>query len=81
MARSKRKMFPIIRSVEWVKGNCVRLFFATGKIAEVALPVRSARHAHVVCGGVGLDPGNGHEMSAATIHAMPGKIWREAYAE
>lgn len=75
------RTFPIIRSLEWLGANRVRLFFATGKISEVTLPIRSARNAHVVFGGVGLDPGDGRELSAATVHAMPGKVWRAPYGE
>lgn len=62
--------------MEWLGKNRVRLFFATGKILEVALPIRSAKNARVVYGGVGVDPGDGYELSASTLHDMPGMLWR-----
>lgn len=77
MTRYRRRFrhYPTILMVEWLEKNRVRLFFATGKISEVRLPVRSAKHARIVFGGVGLDPGNGYELSAVTLHEMPGKVW------
>lgn len=73
--RRKPKPFPKILLVEWVSGPTVRLFFSTGRVLETDLPVRSAKKAHVVYGGVGLDIGDGREMSGATLHGQRGRTW------
>ena len=70
-----RRQLPRILLVEWIEGPQVRLFFSTGKISEIDLPVRSAKRARIVYGGVGLDIGDGREMSATTLHERPGKVW------
>lgn len=63
---SGRDEFPYIDDVEWVRGRVVRLFFSTGRVKEVSLPVtaREARRARVIERGAALDPGNGMEMSS-----------------
>lgn len=68
--------------VEWIKGNELRVFFASGKVIEVALPwVKDARRARVVDEGGGLDPGNGKDVGADTISRLPErKRWREERA-
>ncbi len=71
-----KKRYPLIHLVEWLKANRVRLFFSTGRIVEVKLPIRSAKRAKIVFGGVGLDPGDGRELSAVTLHRLKAeKIW------
>lgn len=76
----KRELFPTLLMVEWLKGSRVRLFFASGKVSEVDLPTSSAKKSKIVYGGVGLDiDGKGYEMSASTLHEMPGKVWAAAY--
>jgi hypothetical protein len=64
--------YPILRMVEWVKGNRVRLFFSTGRVTEVSLPVKSAKKARVVDYGMGLDPGDGVEFSAPDLYERRG---------
>lgn len=68
---SNRKEVPIILLVEWLRGNKVRLWFTTGRVSIVELPIKSAKKAHIVFGGVGLDIGNGREYSATTLHDWP----------
>jgi hypothetical protein len=62
--------------VEWLQKNKVRLFFSTGRIVELALPVTSAKRAKIVEKGLGLDPGNGKDMCAVELHKQHGKVWR-----
>ena len=69
------RSLPVILMAEPLSENRVRLFFSTGKIADVIVPGRAAERAKVVFGGVGLDIGDGREMSAATLHTRPGKVW------
>jgi hypothetical protein len=71
----KRKYPLLIWLVEWVEKNEVRLFFSTGRIVDLKLPVKSARHAKIVERGVGLDPGDGMDMSAYELHRRRGKVW------
>jgi len=71
------KPYPAIRIVEWIEGNKVRLFFSTGEVKEMKLPsVRSARRARIVDGGLGLDPGDGFELSAPRLYGMRGRFVR-----
>jgi hypothetical protein len=64
----------LIRIVEWIKKNEVRLFFSSGKVTEVKLPwVKDARKAHIVDGGMGLDPGNGKDVCADTLVGLKGR--------
>ncbi len=66
---------PLIRIVEWIKGNEVRLFFSSGKVVEVKLPwVKSARKARIVDDGMGLDPGDGLDVSATLLATKRGKV-------
>ncbi len=68
---------PLIRIVEWIENNEVRLFFSSGKVVEVILPwVEDARRAHVVDGGGGLDPGDGLDVGADTLAEMRGRVLR-----
>ncbi len=73
-----RRPYPLLRMVEWVKGNRVRLFFSTGRVTEVSLPVRSAKRARVVDFGMGLDPGDGLEFSAPDLYRRRGVELRPA---
>ena len=68
---SRRQAVPLIRLATWISGNRVRLWFSTGRVSVVALPVRSAKKAHTVFDGIGLDIGNGVEMSPTTLHDWP----------
>jgi hypothetical protein len=70
--------YPLLRNAIWVKKNEALLFFSTGKVRLVKLPVKSAKYAHVVDRGMGLDPGNGFDMSALQLHDMPGKTLKKA---
>lgn len=65
---------PLVRMLEWLGGNEVRLFFSSGKIVEVALPVDDARGAKVVDGGLGIDPGDGLEISAWDLSRVEGRV-------
>lgn len=77
---ARLKTLPLLRIVEWLGKNEVRLFFAIGKsikIVEMRLPwVKSAKRAHIVDYGMGLDPGDGLEVSAWDLWDMPGKTIR-----
>jgi hypothetical protein len=66
----------LLTMVEWIRANEVRLFFDNGCVLETTLPVRSARKARVVDCGMGLDPGDGKDLSARWLHARGGKILR-----
>lgn len=65
---------PLIVMAQWLHDNVVRLFFTTGRFVELALPVKSARRVRIVDKGLGLDPGNGKDMSAYGLHKMRGKV-------
>ena len=65
----------LLREVEWLGANRVRLFFASGKILETKLPVRSCRRARVVDCGVGLDPGDGLEFPAIDLYHRRGRTF------
>lgn len=71
--KTKRKTppYPRLNIVEWLRGNEVRLFFSTGRVVDLALPVKSARHACIVDRGMGLDPGDGLEWSAPSLAEHP----------
>jgi hypothetical protein len=69
---------PFLNVALWVKKNEALLFFSTGKVRLVKLPVKSARYVRIVDHGLGLDPGNGHDMSAFQLHDMRGKTLRRA---
>lgn len=76
--RRSVRPYPTLLLVEWLRGPRVRLFFTGGKISEVDLPIRSAKNVRIVYGGVGLNLGGHREISAATLHDMPGKVWRRS---
>jgi hypothetical protein len=66
---------PLLRIVEWIEKNRVRLFFSSGKVMEVAIPwVRSAKHAKIVDDGMGFDAGDGKDVGADTLAMMRGKV-------
>ena len=65
---------PIIRLVEWLEGNEVRLFFSSGKVVEVELPIEDASDVHIIDDGGGLDLGDGTEMSSYRLAQVKGKI-------
>lgn len=73
------KTYPTIRMADWIGANVVRVFFSTGRVSEIELPVRSARRAHIVVEGMGLDPGDGMEISATRLYAMKAKVLRRAF--
>lgn len=66
----------ILRDVEWLECNEVRLFFSTGLILETKLPCRSAKQATVIDFGLGLKFGAGMngEMSARALSMEPGNV-------
>ena len=53
--------FPIIRSVKWLHANVVRIILKDGRVFDRALPIPSARKAHVVGRGTGIDIGDGRD--------------------
>ena len=65
--------YPIIELVEWIEGDEVRVFFSTNRVVEIHLPVRSARRARIVDEGMGLDPGDGREISAVDLYRRRAK--------
>ena len=66
---------PLIRIVEWLGGNEVCLFFSSGKVLEVKLSwIASAKKARIVDGGMGLDPGDGRDVSASMLAEMSGRV-------
>jgi hypothetical protein len=77
----KRAMLPVVLLVEPLYAkpdSLVRVFFSTGKIVDVRLPTKRARWAHIVEHGIGIDVGDGGEMSASCLHDLPGKVWKSA---
>lgn len=65
---SHRKKIPFIQIAEWIGGNKVALFFTSGRAVEVVLPwVKSAKKVRIVDQGMGLDPGNGKEVSGLML--------------
>ena len=75
---SSQKSLPLIRLVEWIGGSRVRIFFSTGRTSEVRLPVRSAKRVKVVDMGMGIDPGDGKDMSASLLYTR-GRVIREGH--
>ena len=66
---------PLIRLVDWIEGNKVRLFFSSGKVIEAKLPwVKDARHARIVDGGMGLDAGDGKDVCADTLATLRARV-------
>ena len=62
--------YPRLVLVEWIEKNEVRLFFSTGLITEQRLPwIKNAKKARIVDRGLGLDPGDGREVSAPMLAA------------
>ena len=74
--RRRPSRMPRILEVEWIERNEVRLFFTNGKVVEMKLPVKSAKTAHIVDYGMGLDPGDGWEFSAWTLSHRRGRVLR-----
>lgn len=72
----RRSTFPSLYMIEKLSSHRIRLFFATGKVSEVAFPDHPTEKARIVYGGVGLDLGDGYELSAVTLHDRPGKVWQ-----
>jgi hypothetical protein len=62
------KRHPLIKHVAWLGENRVRLIFSTGSVRDAELPVRSAKRAHIMGCGLGLDFGNGVEASAIYMY-------------
>jgi len=62
------KVIPLVQLVEWVGKNRVRVFFSTGRTSEIRLPVRSARSAKIVDMGMGIDPGDGKDVSSLWLY-------------
>jgi hypothetical protein len=71
----RHRHHPIIWMVEWLRKNEVRLFFSTGRVVELKLPVSSAKKAKIVSKGLGLDPGDGFDLCAIELHKQRGKVW------
>jgi hypothetical protein len=70
------KTVPLLVLAEWLSKNRVRLSFSTGRVTEVRLPVRTAKSAHIVDMGMGLDPGDGRDVSSLWLYSR-GRILRE----
>ena len=67
----------VIRRVEWLGDNELRVFFATGLVLETKLPwCKSARRARPVDFGMGLKfgPAAGDEVAARAVAQLPGKV-------
>lgn len=71
------KTLPMLRMVDWLSGNRVRLFFAVGKsikVVEMRLPwIKNARNVRVVDYGMGLALGDGRDVSALGLWESPYK--------
>ncbi len=62
------RKIPRLNVVEWIGGNEVRLFFSNRKVVEIHLPwVRSTKNAKITTHGMGLDPGDGLDVSASML--------------
>ena len=70
---------PILWMVEWLQKNEVRLFFSTGRIVELKLPVASAKKVKIIDKGLGLDPGDGMDICAVELHKQRGKVWQPGH--
>lgn len=69
------KKIPLIKLVEWLGKNRVRLFFSSGKVVELTLSwVKDSRSAHIVDDGGGLDPGNGRDVAASMLAEKKGRV-------
>lgn len=79
MRHRRHRHYPRIIMVEPLSDGRARLFFSTGRIAEVEVGTPNANRVRIVYGGVGLDPGDGRELSAVTLHRRPGKVWARGY--
>lgn len=69
----------LIRRVEWLGKNELRVFFATGLILETKLPwCKSARYARAIDRGMGLKFGSsaGDEVAARAVAQLPGIVLR-----
>lgn len=69
----------VIKRVEWLGGNEIRAFFATGLVLETKLPwCRVARRTTVIDFGTGLKfgPHPGDEVSARGVAQLPGIVLR-----
>lgn len=75
----RHRHHPVIWMIEWLRKNEVRVFFSTGRIVELKLPVVSAKMAKIVDMGLGLDPGNGLDLCAVELHKQRGKIRARGY--
>jgi hypothetical protein len=60
---------PIIKRVKWLGVNRVRLTFSRDRVRDAELPIASAKKAHRVSEGLGLDIGDGREYSARYLYA------------
>lgn len=69
----------IIRRVEWLGRNELRVFFATGLVLETSLPwCKNARLARVIDCGMGLKfgPSVRDEVAARAVAQLPGAVLR-----
>lgn len=70
----------MIRMVDWLGGQDVRVFFSFGHRTvpvEMKLPwVRTAKNARIVDEGMGLDPGDGREVSGIALWEQPHHVVR-----
>jgi hypothetical protein len=69
----------VLKRVEWLGGNEIRVFFVTGLVLETKLPwCRDARRARVIDFGMGLKFGRrpGDEVSARGVAQLPGVVLR-----
>lgn len=73
------KRLPWVWFVEPAGKHRLRVFFSTGKIAEYDFPKIDVRKAKVMARGAGIDPGDGLDRCAATIHQQHAvRVWRKA---
>lgn len=69
----------VIKHVEWLGGNELRVFFATGLVLETKIPwCKVAKTAHPIDCGMGLKFGRRirDEVSARQVAQLPGVVLR-----
>jgi hypothetical protein len=66
----KMKKIPLVKLVQWLGGNRLRLFFDVGERVETreATVVGASKGARVVDHGMGIDPGDGLDRSAYSLY-------------
>lgn len=74
---NRRLRIPHVRRLRWLGGNVVRLTFQSGKIVELSLTwVDDASRARIVDVGMGVDPGDGKDVSGLLLAVSYGRVIR-----